>query len=243
MPHIRELIFEARPYPPAELYPFNLPLLKTTKKLEFQTPITFFAGENGTGKSTVLRAICRGSGIHIWEGEKRRRYSKSPFESSLHHFLSIVWNNGSVPGSYFSPEIFRNWAEALDDFAASDPGMLKYFGGRSLMSQSHGQALLSFFRSRYSIRGLYLLDEPEAALSPRSQIEMIKILLEASSRGDAQFIIATHSPILLACPSSVIYSFDNAPLTPIPYEETDYYTVYREFLRDRGRYLKQDSEE
>jgi predicted ATPase len=238
MPHIKELIFQAHPYPQAELYPFNLPLLKTTKRVNFPTPITFFAGENGTGKSTILRAVCRGSGIHIWEGEKRRRYSKSPYENSLHHFLNIVWNNGSVPGSYFSSEIFRNWAEALDDFAASDPGMLKYFGGRSLMTQSHGQALLSFFRSRYSIRGLYLLDEPEAALSPRSQIELIRILLEASSRGDAQFIIATHSPILLACPEAVIYSFDSAPLAPVSYEETEYYTVYRDFLRDRGRYLK-----
>lgn len=238
MPHIKELIFGARPYPKVELYPFNLPLLKATKCVDLSTPITFFAGENGTGKSTILRAVCRGSGIHIWEGEKRRRYSKSPYENSLHHFLNIVWNNGSVPGSYFSSEIFRNWAEALDDFAASDPGMLKYFGGRSLMSQSHGQALLSFFQSRYSIRGLYLLDEPEAALSPRSQIELIKILLKASSRGDAQFIIATHSPILLACPGAVIYSFDRALLTPVSYEETEYYTVYREFLSDRGKFLE-----
>ena len=239
MPHLKELLFEAHPYPRTEYYPFNLPLLSNTKSVDFPAPITFFAGENGTGKSTILRAICRGCGIHIWEGERRRRYSKSPYENSLHHFLSIVWTDGSVPGSYFSSEIFRSWAEALDDFASSDPGMLKYFGGSSLMSQSHGQSLLSFFRSRYSIRGLYLLDEPETALSPRSQIELIRILLEASSRGDAQFIIATHSPILLACPGAAIYSFDRAPLTTVSYEETEYYKVYRDFMSNRERYLVQ----
>jgi predicted ATPase len=119
--------------------------------------------------------------------------------------MEVLWADSSVPGSYFSSEIFRIWVEALDEFASADPGVLRYFGGRSLVSQSQGESLLAFFRSRYSIRGLYLLDEPETALSPRSQIELIRILLKASMHGNAQFIIATHSPILLACPGAVIY--------------------------------------
>ncbi len=196
-----------------------------------------FAGENGTGKSTLLRAICRACGIHIWEGERRRRYSRSPYEDNLHNYMEVGWSNQSVPGSYFSSDIFRDFAVALDEFAAADPGMLKYFGGKSLMNQSHGQSLLSYFGSRYSIRGLYLLDEPETALSPASQVKLIKIITEAAARGDAQFIIASHSPILLACPGATIYSFDEAPPKVVEYEETEYFKVYKEFMEDRGKFL------
>jgi len=238
MPHLKKLHFQARPYPDTDLYPFNLPLFRETDGIDFPGPLTLFAGDNGTGKSTLLRAVCRGCGIHIWEGERRRRYRKSPFENMLHHFLGLRWEEGFVPGSFFSSEIFRFWAEALDEFALSDPGMLKYFGGHSLMSQSHGQSLLSFFRSRYSRKGLYLLDEPETALSPRSQIELIRILEQSAARGDVQFIIATHSPILLACPGAVIYNFDHIPLKSVPYEETEYYKVYSDFLNNREKYLK-----
>lgn len=209
-------------------------------RLPVESPVTFFAGENGTGKSTILRAICRGCGIHIWESERRRRYSRSPYEDNLHNYMEIVWSNGSVPGSYFSSEIFRDFALALDEFAAADPGMLRYFGGQSLMNQSHGESLLSYFGSRYAIRGLYLLDEPETALSPASQVKLIRIITEAAVRGDAQFIIASHSPILLACPGAKIYSFDETPPKVVEYEETEYYKVYREFLEDRGKYLGEE---
>ena len=106
MPHIEKLRFETRPYPNIDLYPFNLPLLDKTSAITFPGPLTFFAGDNGTGKSTILRAISRGCGIHIWEAERRRRYLKSPFENSLHHYMEIVWKDTSVPGSFFSSELF-----------------------------------------------------------------------------------------------------------------------------------------
>jgi len=131
---------------------------------------------------------------------------------------------------------------ALDEFAAADPGMLKYFGGKSLMNQSHGQSLLSYFGSRYSIRGLYLLDEPETALSPASQVKLIRIIAEAAARGDAQFIIASHSPILLACPGANIYSFDETPPRVVEYEETEYFKVYKEFMNDRNKFLEGNPE-
>ncbi len=240
MVHLREIRFSGREAPDPERYPFNLELVRRAPSLVFSRPVTFFAGENGTGKSTVLRAIARACGIHIWTGERRRRLSRSPYEDNLHNGMAVVWREGSVPGSYFSSDIFRDFAQALDEFAVADPGMLRYFGGRSLMNQSHGQSLLSYFRSRYAIRGLYLLDEPETALSPRSQLDLLKIITAAARRGDAQFLVASHSPILLACPGAEILSFDEIPPRAIPYEETEYYRVYREFMEDRGKFLEEE---
>ncbi|MGZ3524596.1 MAG: AAA family ATPase, partial [Thermodesulfobacteriota bacterium] len=106
--------------------------------------------------------------------------------------------------------------------------------------QSHGQSIMSFFRSRYKIKGLYLLDEPETALSPKSQIELLKLLQEMSALGHAQFIIATHSPILMACPGSVIYSFDASPVKTIHYEETEHYKIYKDFMESPDKCLKGD---
>ncbi len=239
MSHMLEIRFEKDRYPDTDLYPFNLPLLKLAPVLTFKAAITFFAGENGTGKSTVLRAVCRACGIHIWETEHRRRYSKSPFEDSLHNCLKVSWRNSSVPGSYFSSEIFHDFAMMLDEFATSDPGILKYFGGRSLMNQSHGESLLSYFRARYSIKGLFLLDEPETALSPATQVKLLKVITDAAARGDAQFIVASHSPILLACPGADIFSFDEVPPKVVDYEETQYYRVYKDFMNDRVKYLRE----
>jgi predicted ATPase len=242
MPHLQEIKLLFHKYPSEERYPFNLPLLKATRNLTFPSSITLLAGENGTGKSTLLKALARSCGIHIWEMEQRRRLSRSPHEENLHNYLSLTWSSDSVPGSYFSSEIFRDFASALDEFAISDPGMLRYFGGRSLVNQSHGESLLSYFGSRYLIKGLYLLDEPETALSPASQVKLIGIIDEAARRGDAQFIIASHSPILLACPGAMIYSFDEAPPREVAYEDTEYYRVYREFMENRGKFLGQEAE-
>lgn len=237
MPHLEKITLKPDKYPTREKYPFNLKLFQHTKNLEFDSPVTFFVGENGSGKSTLLRAICRKCDIHIWEGERRARYEKNPFEEKLSEYIEISWINGKVPGSFFGSDIFRNFAQVLDEWAAADPGMLKYFGGQSLMTQSHGQSLMSFFRNRYKIRGIYLLDEPETALSPGTQLELLKVLSSASSDGAAQFIIATHSPILLACPGAKILSFDHTPVKQVDYEDTDHFRVYRDFMADRDRFL------
>jgi predicted ATPase len=154
--------------------------------------------------------------------------------------LAVEWIHSRVPGSFFGSDVFRYFARSLDEWAAADFGMLDYFGGKSLVTQSHGQSLLSFFRARYRLEGLYLLDEPETGLSPRSQFELVKILRDMSQAGHAQFIAATHSPILLACPDAAIYSFDHIPVKPISYEETDHYQIYKGFLQDRHRFLGDD---
>jgi predicted ATPase len=197
--------------------------------------VTFFVGENGSGKSTLLEALARVCGIHIWRERERTRCTANPYEDKLYRCVSVEWTDGVVPGSFFGSAVFHDFARILDEWAAADPGQLAYFGGQSLLTQSHGQSIMSFFRARYAIKGLYLLDEPETALSPRTQIDLLRLLGDTASVGHAQFVIATHSPILLACPVATIYSFDRSPIRPVAYEQTDHYRLYRDFMADRQR--------
>jgi predicted ATPase len=118
-----------------------------------------------------------------------------------------------------------------------DPGLAEYFGGKSLVSQSHGQSLMAFFKSRLKIKGLYLLDEPETALSPKTQLTLLSLLKKISQTGIAQFIIATHSPILLACPDARILSFDEIPVREIEYHNTLHYRIYKDFMHDPNKYI------
>ena len=235
--HVSSIRLLADQYPTRDHYPFNLPLFQQTRDVTFTSPVTFFAGENGSGKSTLLEALAHKCGIHIWRPNERARVDHNPYEGELHRFIRVDWRDRPVPGSYFSADIFKNFAVNLDDWASTDPGQLDYFGGRSLLTQSHGQSLLSFFTNRYRIRGLYLLDEPETALSPQSQLELLRILRDMSRAGHAQFVVASHSPILLACPDAVIYSFDRSPIGRVAYEDTDYFRVYRDFMNDRQSFL------
>ncbi len=237
MIHLKNVTFDLKKSPTKTVYPFNLPVFQKTRMLEFSSPVTFFSGENGAGKSTLLSALAEKCRIHVWEGVERTRYERNPYEGMFYKFIAVNWTNGSVPGSYFDSEISRNFAAYLDEWAASDPGILEYFGGKSLMSQSHGQSLMSFFKARYRFKGLYLLDEPETALSPGSQLELLRVLKEMGAAGHAQFIIASHSPILMACPGAKIYNFDNIPIQKIDYRDTEHYRVYRDFMADPEKYV------
>ena len=149
----------------------------------------------------------------------------------------MEWTGEKVPGSFFASEIFNFFACMLDDWAKSISDMFKYYGGDSLLTKSHGQCHMAYFQNRYRIEGIYFLDEPENALSPKRQIEMLRLLRAVSTAGKTQFIIATHSPILLAYPEAEIFSFDGMAIEKISYEETDYFRLYREFLNDRRRFL------
>jgi predicted ATPase len=235
--HLKQVALFPEAYPTKEHYPFNQQIFRKTRSLLFRSPVTFFVGENGTGKSTLLKALCKKCGIPIWRGVGGTRFKPNPYEEVLHLFIAVEWTDGSVPGSFFASEIFRDFAQYLDEWAVADPEMLKYFGGESLVTQSHGESIMSLFKARYKIKGLYFLDEPETALSPKSQLELLKVLKEMGDAGHAQFIIATHSPILLACPGADIYSFDHIPVKQIRYEETDHYKIYKRFLQDRDKYL------
>jgi len=235
--HLRSVTLHPERYPEPQAYPFRLPVFRETQRVEFSVPVTFFVGENGSGKSTLLEAIARRCGVHIWREGSRQRVEHNRWEERLHEFLDAEWVAGPVPGSFFGADGFRTFAALLDDWAANDPGQLDYFGGHSLMTLSHGQSLMAFFRSRYRLRGLYLLDEPEAALSPATQVELLRLIDREARAGQAQFIVATHSPILMACPGATLLAFADAPLAPVRYEETAHVRVYREFLADPGRFL------
>jgi predicted ATPase len=235
--HLKSVSLHSEKYPTREHYPFCLPIFQQTKRVRFETPVTIFAGQNGSGKSTLLEALAHKCGIHIWRVPEGRRFQVNRYEGQLPYYLSIEWADKRIPGSFFGSDVFKDFAYFLDEWAANDPGQLKYFGGQSLVTQSHGQSLMSYFRSRYKIEGLYLLDEPETALSPCSQLELLQILKENSQAGHAQFIMVTHSPILLACPSARIYSFDSLPVRPIDYQETEHYRIYKSFLDDPSKYL------
>ena len=235
--HLSRIFLESERYPTRDHYPFSLPLFSETNRLDFPSPVTLFVGENGSGKSTLLEAIAEAAGIYIWRTGMNSRYRVNQYEASLHRYIKVEWVDGKVPGSFFGAQIFKDFASILEEWATTDPGQLELFGGKSLISQSHGQSLMSFFRSRYKLKGLYLLDEPETALSPSSQLELLQLLNENAKAGHAQFIVATHSPILLACEEATIYSFDKMPVSTVKYEDTEHFRVYRDFLNHREKYL------
>lgn len=217
-------------YPSESNYPFSLPIFCNTDTVAFDSPVTFFVGENGSGKSTLLEAVALAGNTHIWRRDDGTRHETNRYEKQLCRYLSLVWRNGPVPGAYFGSEIFNDFRKIVESWAAASPGQLAYFGGKSLLSQSHGQSIMSYFRSRYTREGLYFLDEPETALSPRSQLELLDLLRAQGRQGHAQFIIATHSPILLAYENAQILSFDREKIEPIAYNQTEHYKIYKNFF-------------
>jgi len=240
--HLVKVRINGENYPTNRCYPFNIPVLREPSELPFKKPVVFFVGENGSGKSTLLEAITRKCGVHLWDKPKRHVAHNNPYETRLADYISVTWADGCVPGSLFRAETFRDLADFLDDVALCDPGRLKYHGGRILNTLSHGEGILSYFGGRFNVKGLYILDEPEAALSPASQIKFLKLLqrLEAASR--TQFIIATHSPILLALPGAQIFSFDSSRIEQVEYEETAHYRIYEQFFADRSSFLERGDE-
>lgn len=232
MIHLKEVTIDHTTFPDPPDYPFSLPIFQKTQQLEFKTPVTFFVGENGSGKTTLLTALCRKCRIHIWEGRQRRRFNNNHQEHLLPNSLAITWATTPVPGSFFSPELFRNQSFLVDEWAVTDPGILKMYGGESLVSKSHGQSTMAYFESMYRAKGLHFLDEPEAALSPRTQLKLLNLITELSDQGHAQFIISTHSPILMSCPGTTIYSFDGDAVEEMPYRKTMHYQVYQQFFSE-----------
>ncbi len=232
--YISRLKFRTDDFPSKKIYPFSLPCLQNGPELDLEARVIFFVGENGTGKSAVLEALVRRTGIHIWGGNRTHPVHRNPYEARLWEFADLTWREYKKYGFFFRAEAFFNFASSVDDLEQDAPTRLRFYGGRSFHQQSHGESFLQFFSSYcFQLGGIYVMDEPEAALSPKSQVRFLRTLAGHDARGDSQFIIATHSPVLLSFPGARIISFDNGRLAETAYDDLDHVKFYRRFMTDR----------
>jgi predicted ATPase len=217
-------------------YPFNLQAVKELSKLEFHPKVTFIVGENGTGKSTILEAIAVACGFNAEGGTKNFNFFTQNTHSELSNYIKLVKGVRTPKDGFFlRAESFYNFASNVDDLERERPGILESYGGKSLHQQSHGESFFSVFMNRFNGNGLYILDEPEAALSPARQMAMITRMHELVKEG-SQFVIATHSPIMMAYPYAVIYEIKDK-ISVVEYEETEHYQVMKSFITDTGRMI------
>ena len=221
---------------PADSYTLAIPALRSLENLDFPCPVTFFTGENGSGKSTLLEAVAVAYGFNPEGGTRNFQFSTrdthSDFSSALRLRKGV---KKPQDGFFLRAESFYNVASKVDDYAAESIGRinyLDYYGGRSLHCQSHGESFLALMQNRFHGNSIFILDEPEAALSPQRQLTALLMIGRLAKEG-SQFIIATHSPILLGLPGSQILCFDDGDLHPITYEETEVYQVMEMFINSR----------
>ncbi|MDQ7785345.1 MAG: AAA family ATPase [Desulfomonilaceae bacterium] len=237
--YLKSLSIDSDRFPVSDRFPFNLPIFQHTSRVDFTSPVTFLTGENGTGKSAFLDAIARKGGFLPWGGSKIHRAHHNPYETQLANYMKLKLEPRHPYGFHFRAEAFFNFASSLDDILLDDPARDRYYGGGSLNVLSHGESFLAFFKGySFQLNGLYLLDEPEAALSPQNQVEFVRIILDAVKNGSKQYIIATHSPIILGCPGSQILAFDSPPIRTIDYRDTASFAFYENFLSNPSRFFE-----
>jgi predicted ATPase len=190
-----------------------IPTINNFHQIDFKTNVTFFVGENGSGKSTLLEAIADKCEFNTAGGGRNNSYNVHASQSALGDHIRISWLSKITNGFFLRADSFYNFASHIDAMDAH-----KFYGGRSVHHQSHGESFLSLFSNRFNNNAIYLLDEPEAALCPQQQLTFLRILHELVSSGNSQYIIATHSPIILGYPDATILSFDNGEIKEIDYE-------------------------
>lgn len=214
-------------------YPFCIPVVRHLKTLPFHPDVTFLIGENGTGKSTLLEAIATALGFNPEGGTKNSHFSTRDTHSNLSEYIKPGRSYKTPKDGFFlRAESFYNVASYIDEVAYTGS-----YGGASLHDQSHGESFLSLLIHKFKGNGLYLLDEPEAALSPSRQLSALALIHHLVQR-ESQFIIATHSPILMAYPGARIYLFSEDGIHDAQYEETDHFRVARDFLNHREEVLR-----
>jgi predicted ATPase len=237
-PYLREISLKRERLPELDHYPFCIPAVRELDGLSFHPDVTFFVGENGSGKSTILEAIAMALGLGPEGGTKNLQFSTAETTSALHRHLRIVKSFARPRDYYFlRAESFFNVAsdiERLDEDPEGGPRIMPSYGDRSLHRQSHGESFMALLTDKLRGSGLYLFDEPEAALSPSRQMAALAAIHRLVEDG-SQFIIATHSPILLAYPRSKIVLFDGSGLSEVRYEDTEHYAITRHFLNNHRK--------
>ena len=215
-----------------ERYPFSLPAIRTLDFIDLHPKVTFLVGENGSGKSTLLEAMAVALGFNPEGGSRNFNFGTRESHSELHGYLRIAKGyRRHRDGFFLRAESWFNVATEVDRL-----GVAKFYGGRSLHEQSHGESFMALMKERFGGKGLYLLDEPEAALSPARQIEAMSRFHDLVLEG-SQFIIATHSPILMAYPDALILHCGRDGIRPIAYEDTEHFRITRDFLLHRDKVL------
>jgi predicted ATPase len=215
------------------VFPFTLPLFAPGFQLEFTTPVTFLVGENGSGKSTILEGMAWAIGFGPKGGNRDHGFRDMDEGDPLGAAFRLEWRQRSADGFFLRAETFFDFTDYLESM---DSNFLSY-GGESFHNKSHGEAFLALFENRFE-DGVYLLDEPEAALSPQRQLAFLRILHQLTVDRRAQFIIATHSPMLLAFPGATVLSVHDGQIDQVDYRETEHYRVMVEFLNAPERYFR-----
>lgn len=266
MIHLRSLTY-ATPAQPPEVFPFRLPFVRALETLEFPSEVTFLVGENGSGKSTLLEALACAIGSITVGAESVTTDATLAAVLAFAKYLKLTWNKKTKRGFFMRSEDFFGYARKLAQTRAElqaemdavdaeykgrsklavglakmpyarELGEMKRYYGDDLDANSHGESFFTLFKSRFTPDGLYLLDEPEAPLSPTRQLSFLAMIHEAVSKQNAQMIIATHSPILLAYQNATIYSFDGGVVRRAEYESLEHYRLTRDFLNNPSQFLK-----
>ena len=220
-------------------YPFSLPAIRNLDVLPLHSAVTLLVGENGSGKSTLLEGIAVAAGFNAEGGTKNFRFGTRSSHSPLYEYLRLVKGvRRPRDGFFLRAESFFNVATEIErlDSEGFGPPVIDSYGGKSLHEQSHGESFMALMMHRFGGNGLYLLDEPEAALSPQRQLSALARIHDLV-KANSQFIIATHSPILLAYPDAYIYSCSNEGIELTDYTDTEHYRVTRDFLANPQRML------
>lgn len=220
-------------------YPFSLKCVASLEAIEITSPVCFFVGENGTGKSTLLEAVAIHYGFGREGGSRNMSFETTESVRSvdrLAHALRVSFTNRTGQGYYLRAESFFNVASYIDNMG--DMEIMEAYGGKSLHKQSHGESFISLMQRRFRKRGFYVMDEPEAALSPQRQLSALALWHEMlRANNDVQFLIATHSPILLAYPGAQILSFDGGEIHEIKYRESQPFQLVSRFVAAPERYI------
>lgn len=239
--YLRAVRLERDRVPSFSPYPFSIPAIRALDELPLDPRVTCLVGENGSGKSTLLEAIAVVAGFNAEGGTKNFRFATRRSESDLHRYLRAVRGpTRERDGFFLRAESYFNVGTEIErlDAEGGGPPIIDSYGGVSLHEQSHGESFLALAQHRFRGDGLYLLDEPEAALSPTRQLAFLAIIHDLVEHHRSQFVIATHSPILLGYPGALIYSLDGGAPRAITYEETEHYLITRDFLASPERFFK-----